>query len=91
MHFSILAFFNIPGLFESFAENLAHALSVGLYYDHHDLDVQESITKQIKEFYFDNHLTREKKSNVTNVIFFYINQIEKKIYFNKLNFIEWGL
>lgn len=66
---SNLAYFHIPDLFDNFADNLAHALPVALYYDHHDLRVQEAITKQINQFYFDNHLTREKELNVTNVIF----------------------
>lgn len=63
----ILAISNIPGLFDTFAANLDFALPIAFYYDHHDTWTQESITNQINEFYFNNDLTRERESNVTNV------------------------
>lgn len=42
-------------------------MPVALNYDHHDPLVRDWITKQISEFYFDNHLSKEKVKNVTNV------------------------
>lgn len=73
LYFYIVAFSNIPGLFDEFANNLERALSIALYYDHHDLSTQKSITNKIKQFYFNNELTREKEMNVTNVIYFEID------------------
>lgn len=58
---------DIPGLFEEFVEKIDYALPYIFYYDHHSLAVQETITKKIKKFYFDNELTREKALNFTNV------------------------
>lgn len=63
----LVAIFSIPGLFEDFAKNLEKALPVALNYDHHSRSVQEWMTKQISQFYFDNNLTRESVTNVTNV------------------------
>lgn len=64
----ISAILSIPGLFEDFVENLETALPIALYYDHHDENVQKSITKEIIEFHFDNNLTKDNRKNVTNVI-----------------------
>lgn len=61
------AYFDNTTLFDEFIENVDYALPIIFYYDHHDLPVQKSITKKIKEFYFGNKLTRDKKFNVTNV------------------------
>lgn len=66
-HLYCLAYFNTPSLLDDFTENLEYALPIAFYYDHHDLPVQESITNDIKQFYFDNDLTRERDIDVTNV------------------------
>lgn len=63
-----LALFNLPGLFDELADNLDNALPFAFYYDHHDLEKQKTITDKIKQFYFNNELTREKDLNLTNVI-----------------------
>lgn len=66
--FSIsIAILEVPGLFEEFVEKFDYVLPYMFYYDHHDLSVQKSITKKLKEFYFDNKLTRDKALNLTNV------------------------
>lgn len=62
-----LAYLNIPGLFDEFANNIDRALPILLYYDHHNLSTQQSITKRIKEFYFNDDVTQDKERNVTNV------------------------
>lgn len=64
---SLTAYLNIPGLFDKFADNIDQALPIILYYDHHDLSTQHSITSKIKEFYFKNDVRREKETNLTNV------------------------
>lgn len=61
------AIFSIPGLFEDFSKNLEKVLPIALNYDHHSRSVQEWMTKQVNKFYFDNNLTRESVTNVTNV------------------------
>lgn len=58
---------DLPGLYDKFAANLDYALPFIFYYDHHSLSVQKSITTKIKDFYFDNKLTRDKALNMTNV------------------------
>lgn len=58
---------NIPGLFDKFANNIDSVLPIMLYYDHHDLPTQQSITQKIKEFYFNDGVRREKELNVSNV------------------------
>lgn len=58
---------NIPGLFDKFADNIDYALPILLYYDHHNLPTQQTMTKKIKEFYFNDEITREKEWNITNV------------------------
>lgn len=71
------AYLNIPGLFDEFANNIDRALPIILYYDHHDLSTQQSITRKIKEFYFNNDVRREKETNITNVCtVFLLNQFE---------------
>lgn len=65
--FILLALLNIPGLFEKFANNIDEVLPIMLYYDHHDLSIQQSITKKIKEFYFNGGVRREKELNISNV------------------------
>lgn len=70
LYFCCLAFFNLPGLFDELVKYLDKALPIALYYDHQDSFVQQSISNKIKEFYFDNHLTRDKDLNFTNVIHF---------------------
>lgn len=62
-----LAYLNIPGLFDDFANHIDRALPIILYYDHHNLSTQHSITSKIKEFYFNNDVRREKETNLTNV------------------------
>lgn len=62
-----VAIFSIPGLFEDFEKNLETALPIALNYDHHSQTVQNWITKNINQFYFDNDLTKESVTNVTNV------------------------
>lgn len=65
IHFSAL--FDIPGLFDEFVEKIDFVLPQMFYYDHHDESVQKTMTYKIKEFYFDNNLSRAKDINVTNV------------------------
>lgn len=68
VHFvSFSAVFHIPGLFDEYVDNLNYGLPIALFYDHHDESKRTSITNQIKEFYFDNELTRERETNLTNV------------------------
>ncbi|XP_031633820.1 venom carboxylesterase-6-like isoform X2 [Contarinia nasturtii] len=62
-----LSIFNYPGAFDNFASNLTRALSISLYYDHHNSSIQDSITKHINEFYFENNFSRDKFMNVTNL------------------------
>lgn len=62
------AFADYPGLFDELTKKLDYALPFIFYYDHHAPAVQTAITKKIKEFYFDNKLTRDKELNVTNVM-----------------------
>lgn len=66
----VIAIVNVPGLFDDFSNNLELALSTAFYYDHQDSSIQETITNQIKHFYFDDNLTMEKFSNITNVSFY---------------------
>lgn len=58
---------NIPGLFDEFANNIDYVLPIMLYYNHHNLSTQQTMTKKIKEFYFNNEIRREKELNITNV------------------------
>lgn len=67
MFLRFVAFFNLPGLFDKFADNLDYVLPIAFYYDHHEQSQQNSITNRIKQFYFNNNLTRDAKKNVTNV------------------------
>lgn len=67
MIYIFTAILNIPGLFEDFKKNFKTALPIVLNYDHHDPLVQNWITKKIKQFYFDNDLTKDKQQNITNV------------------------
>lgn len=53
------------------------------YYDHQDLSVQEAITQKISEFYFNKNLSRNNFANVTNVIcyeFDFVQKVMRKIY-----------
>lgn len=82
------AFIEIPGYFENFTKSINYALPIIFYYDHHDLSVRKSITKRIKEFYFDSKLTREKEFNFTNVwlwnvlsFAFKFNRYKNKVHF----------
>lgn len=56
-------------MMDDFLENIDYALPFMCSYEHHELSVQESFTKQIKDFYFDGIATRDKETNITNVIF----------------------
>lgn len=62
------AILNIPGLFESFAQNVSFALPVIMEYAHLDQPVRDSITNKLVQFYFNNQIKREKMENLTNVI-----------------------
>ncbi|XP_031636223.1 venom carboxylesterase-6-like [Contarinia nasturtii] len=58
---------NIPGLFEEFSADLKRVLSISLYYDHHSLSVQDTITRKIDDFYFGNNFSKDKFTNLTTL------------------------
>ncbi|XP_031616881.1 cholinesterase 2-like, partial [Contarinia nasturtii] len=62
-----LPIMNYPGVFEEFSTNLKRALSISLYYDHHNSSIQDSITKQIDDFYFGNNFSKDKFTNLTTL------------------------
>lgn len=62
------AIINLPELYSDFNANTDKALPVALNYNHHGKDVQNTITKNIREFYFNNgKLSKETHQNLTNV------------------------
>ncbi|CAH1730140.1 unnamed protein product [Chironomus riparius] len=62
------AFIYNDDLREELLKNWEKALSTSLYYDHHDSQKQEEITKKIDEFYFNNQrLTSNNNQNLTNL------------------------
>lgn len=65
---SSLAMLNIPGLFDSFAQNVSFALPVIMEYAHLEPAARDSITNKFIKFYFDNQIKKEKMENLTNVI-----------------------
>lgn len=66
LHFT--AIINIPELYSDFNANSEKALTVALNYDHHGKGVQQTITKNIQKFYFNNgKLSKETHQNLTNV------------------------
>lgn len=65
--FDTLAYFHVPELWNNFADKLEHVLPIIFGYNHLKSSVQETMTKQIIQFYFKNYLSRDKELNVTNV------------------------
>lgn len=73
------AFFHHKDLMDNYVGRMDEVLPISLFYDHHDYSVQKSITKQIKDFYFDGELTKDNEMNLTKVIFcLNLPQIEKQ-------------
>lgn len=73
------AYYDIPELFDDFINNVDFALPIIFYYNHHDPSTQKWITSKIKEFYFDNNLTRDKIENVTKVKIKILNFLNENI------------
>lgn len=62
------AFIYNQDLTSDLLKNWERALPISLYYDHHDYDKQQEITRKIDEFYFNHEkLTLNTQHNLTNL------------------------
>lgn len=62
------ALINLKELTNDLNINWDHALETSLYYDHHDHNTKQKITKRINDFYFKNRkLEPATHQNLTNV------------------------
>lgn len=59
---------NNPALFVDLSINFHRAMPIIFYYDHYNRSVQYNVTEKIKEFYFDDGVTKENILNITNVM-----------------------
>jgi hypothetical protein len=64
----VTALINVDSIRNDLLINWDRALSISLYYNHHDEDRKRLMTKKINKFYFDNKkLMEETQQNLTNV------------------------